>query len=328
MSIFDTAVHVGEESAYGSAETTTVRSYEARSDSFKWSPTVLDAGGFYKGAVSPRADRRVVHDTGGEGSLELVMMNKGMGKLLQGLLGGAAGPTQQGATTAYLQTYTMTAAGPSKSFTVQWNRPTYTAGEADEVFTHIGACPIAWHIKQEASGLLVAELDFVYQQLDYATAEATAAYISSPTPFDWTHASVSVGGASVGYVNSLDLDVDLGMRTDRFYLDGTGYRSQPKRSTHPSITGTLDADFETDDHFHDWYSATVLSNLVLTWTGANIEDTYDYEFKLTIPSFMWEGDTPETSTDDHPKQPLKFRAFYNGSDPMITMTYQSTDTAV
>lgn len=324
MGILDTAIHVGVESTYGTPASLT-RSFEGKADTFKRENERIKSVGFRSGMEGIRSDRVVTVNMGGAGSLELDVLTKGFGMLLKSLLGGAVAPTQQGVTTAYIQTYTSTADGPSQSLTIQTVRS--EVGGTTQQFTHHGCVVTGWTLENSPGGLLTLNLDFDFEDVDTSTAAGTPTYPASTVPFDWTQAAITLNATPL-HALEFSLQADLGLKTDRRYLRGSALKKQPVRAAVPTYTGNLVVDFEDDSRYAEFAAGTVVGPLVATWTGAVIDAPHAYEVEVTIPALQWTGESPEASLDDLTSQPLPFEVLDNGTDPMVTITYQSTDTAI
>ena len=117
-SILDQVVQVGVESTYGTAVAPT-RAFEAKADTWARDVEYIESVGFRKDQQTIRSDRHDTISIGATGSIEVDVLNKGMGLLLQHALGGSSGPTQQGGTAAYKSTFETNDVGPATSYTVQ-----------------------------------------------------------------------------------------------------------------------------------------------------------------------------------------------------------------
>lgn len=320
-SILDNALLVGKESTYGTAVTLT-RAYEAKVDSWKRSQDFLTSQGFRGGLHTQMSTRSVPVNLGGEGTIEVDVQPTGMGLLLQSMLGTVSGPTQQAATTAYKSTFASSAAGPVDSWTVQMQR--VDIGGTVRSFTHKGSVMTGWKLSQPVDGMFGAELMFDFQDVATDVAAGTPTYVSS-LPYTWQQCSATWNGSPIT-LESWDLEANLGFKTDRYRLSSV-LKQRPIRAAVPEFTGTMSMDFDGLDQYNAFAAGTI-APLVVTWTGANIASTYDFEVKVTMPAVQFQGDSPEVSLSELPKQSLPYKVLYNGTDPAVTITYQSTDTAL
>lgn len=321
-SVLDTAIIVGKEATYGTAAVGT-RGYEGKADTWKREQEFLESTGFYAGRQAKRADRRVAINMGGGGSLELDVLNKGFGLVLQAMLGSVEGPTQIAATDAYTITAATTADDPADSFTVQTLRTDMSG--AERAFTHEGAVMTSWSLSQEVGGFLVASMEFDFEDVQTATAAGTVSYPAATAPFDWTQVAVTIAGSPVD-VMSFELNGDLALKTDRRFLRGSHLKKMPVRSGVPQFTGSMDMEFEDLTQYEAFVAGDPVA-VVITYTGAAI-DGENYEIVITLPAVQFTGESPEASLSDVPKQSIPFEVLWDGSAAAITITYTSTDTAL
>ena len=322
--ILDTAILVGKETTYGTKASTWTRAYEGKADSFKRNQEALESVGFRAGMETVRSDRRRQINMGGEGGLEIDVLSKGFGLLLQGMLGTVSGPTQIGATTAYTTTAISSADDPDDAFSVQVLR-TDSAG-TQRVFTHLGSVITGWELKQEVNGLANVNLNFDFQDVNTSEAAGTPSYPASALPYDWTQCVVSIGGSPVD-VRTISLSGELGMKTDRRYLKGSALKAQPKRAAVPSFTGNIELDMVSLALYANFVAGDIVP-ITFVWTGANISGAEYHKVTVTLASCQFDGSSPEASLDDLTSQALPFKVLDNGTDPAVSVAYISTDTSL
>ena len=325
MSVLDAIVSVGVETTYGTPVAPT-RSFEAQVDPINTRRDFLQSVGIRSGMQTVRSDRSRVVNMGGDGSLELDVLTKGFGMILKGLMGGSAGPTQQAATPAYLQTYTTNADGPTQSWTIQVVRP-YVATDTVQQFTAHGCMTTGWSLSQSNDGLAKLKVDFDAEDVDISTAAAAATYVTGAVPFDWTQCAVSIGGSAFDPVTSFEFNAETSMKTDRRYLRGSALKKQPVRMAHPTFSGTIQADWDTITRYNEYVAGTVVTNLIVTWTGALISGAYNDLLRLTIPAVQCTGEDPKASITEVTTQALPFKVLHDGTTA-VTLEYVSTDTAI
>ena len=327
MSILDAAIMVGLESTYGTPATLT-RAYEGKADTFQREQARLESIGFRAGTQGLRSDRVVTVPMGGAASIEVDVMNKGMGLLLGGLLGSKTGPAQQAATAAYLQTYATTAAAPADSLTMQMLRPELESGT--QAYTYHGAKATGWKLAQSTEGLLALTVDYDFEDTDTSTGAGTPAYIASQTPFDWSQCTVTLdpdGSPEVLDAMDASFEADLALKTNRRYLRGSALKKEPVRTGIPRYTGEIKLDLTNTDRYAEWTGQTVV-DIELKWTGANIEGAHDHYVAVRMPACNWTNANPVASLSETPIQTLPFEALFDGTNDQVTLTYMSTDTAV
>lgn len=325
MGILDAGLHVGGiEVPYGTAALAT-RSFEAQVDDFKRSQARLESVGFRSGMQAVRSDRVATINEGGVAKTNLDVLTKGFGMLAQLMLGGVTGPTVQAATIAYKSTFTTTSDGPNRSLTMQMVRP-YASTDADTAFTHKGVVCTDWKISHTQGNLLNVDLGLDFQDVVTNIADATPTYPANAAPFDWSMCAVTIDGSSVDTVG-LSIDTNLGLKTDRRFLRGSPLKKQPVRAAVPTYQGQLDFEFDSAARYTEWLAGAPHS-LVMSWIGSNIASTYFNSFVVTIPAAQWTGESPVVSLSGLPVQSVPFKALDNGTLPVMTIEYTSTDTAL
>jgi len=322
-SILDVAILVGKESTYGTPATLS-HAYEGKADTYKRVQEQIDSVGFRGGMETLRSDRRTQVNMGGEGSLEIDVLTSGFGLLLQALLGSVAGPTQVAATAAYEVTATSTAADPNDAFTVQIQRVSVDGTQRN--FTHHGGVITGWSLSQDVGGLLVANMDFDFEDVDTSTGAGTPSYPSSAVPFDWTQAVVTLDSVSSD-LTSFELNADLALKTDRRFLRGSELKKQPVRAGMPTYEGTVSMEYEDNTQYDDFVAGNVIP-IVATWTGGLIEAGQNHTVTVTMAACQYTGDAPVSSLTDVPTISLPFKVLDNGTDAAVEIVVKSADTAL
>lgn len=258
----------------------------------------------------------------GKGTVELDIQNKGFGLLFKQALGGAT-IAQVGTTAEWKQTFTPDPSGLAGTMaTVQIGRP--DVGGTVRPFNYLGGKITEWEF-----GAALDENVKLTTTWDFKGGENTSALAVQSLPVDSTPlsfidgsltidaAAVSVQRASVKGVNSLDTD-------RRFY--GTT-KKEPIANGEMEITGQLEMEFEDLTQYNKFVAGTQ-SALVLTYAYGQIPTTANpFKLVVTIPVIEYTGETPQVGSSAVLKQALPFKALYNGTNPLITIDYHSSDTA-
>lgn len=321
-SILDNAILVGKESTYGTAATLS-RAYEGKVDSFKRSQEFLSSVGFRGGMQAQMSTRSVPVNMGGEGAIEVDVTPGGFGLLFQSMLGTTTGPVVN-TSPAYKSTFTSSADGPTDSWTIQVQR--VDVGGTVRSFTHLGSIMTGWSLSHEVGGLLGAKFNFDFQDVSTSTAAGTPTYPTSTLPYSWTQAAATWNGSAID-LNSWSLDADLGFKTDRRFLRGNELKKQPVRAKVPTFEGSAAMEFEGLTQYAAFVAGTV-APMVVTWTGATITGAVAYQLKVTLAAVQFQGDSPEVSLEDTPKQALPFKVLYDGTNPAVKIEYVNIDTAL
>ena len=323
--ITDTHMTLGVEATYGTAQLSTVRSYEAKVDTFSRDVEYIQSVGFRRDLQTVRSDRDDTVSLGATGSIECDILNKGQGLLLQHVLGTTSGPTQIASTSAYKTSLSSDDTGPTGSYTIQMSR--VDSGGTMRPFTYEGCVATGFNISQELGSNLSMTIDFDAENEQTSSGEATPTYPSSADPFNYTDCVIAIDGTAATNFTSFSLDGDLGMKTDRRFLAGSATKSQPKRSSVPSYTGTIEAEFKDLTDYNKFINGTTFG-INVSWNGANIEGAYNYEFVVSLPVCKFTGSTPVASLDDMTTISLPFIALQGASGNAVDLTYTSTDTSL
>ena len=317
-------VGTGVETVYGTPVAPS-RWFEVLNESLEFRPTDLTSNGLRGGAsvYGRRSSRRQRTRQDAGGSISMEVPTSTFGRWLAYTLGGTPSTAQQGATAAYLHTF---AQGTlvDKSQTIQ--KQLRDAGNTEvDTFTYHG-CKITQAVFSVApDSYLTAEFTIDAEDEDTSTATASPSY-SNVGLFTWKHGTVQAEGVDIANVTNASLTITNPMFTDGYYLGGGGLKAQPSDNDFRSVTGNLDLEFTDPAIVHSRFFAETEFELVLAFEGDNIEGAYDYGLTFTMPATYFTGSTPKVGGADVVIQNAPFEAFYNGTDPMITATYMTTDT--
>lgn len=261
--------------------------------------------------------------SGGSGNIAGEVPTTGFGFLLDGLHGNTVTPVQQAATTAYLQTHTLDTP-PSKSYSVQVQTPPVTSSTLlphDLTGVVFGGVEFAW------DDVLTFSIPTAVRTLD--TTQSLVSYVA-PTAWNllsFRGGSISIGGvAQTNILGAGSLAINYGLRTDAFYLDGTGKMAQPVETDKPSASGTCTADFTDNTHLMRTINDTI-ADVVLRFEGAVIASTHEYALEVTIPDCEFTSPRPVVDGPGPVSQPIAFSNASGTNDPVV-ITYMSTDTTI
>ncbi|MER5258537.1 phage tail tube protein [Streptomyces sp. NPDC002855] len=318
----DAAIGIGKETTYGTAATAML-GYEGKSDSWKTTREFIESVGFRAGMQTARADRRNVVNMGGEGELEIDVLDAGAAALFSAIFdkydGGTANP-QTGMTTHVFETGAVSA---SPSFTAQMLRPT-TDGKT-VAYRHVGCVATEWELKAEVESAVTMTATFDFQDVSHSDKPADALPITYPAMafvYDWTRTGIAlnIDGASVPLdANSLELTGDRGMKTDRRFLRADALKKVPVRAAMPTYEGTLEGEFTTGAlKVYEAFIAGKVASLVADFAGI----TPGTSMRFDLPAVQFTGDAPEASVDDVTVSELPFRILDPGDGrAAIRLTY-------
>ena len=321
-------VGVAVESAYGTF-VSPATFIEVQKNDLKKVKNIVQGGGVAAGRMTQLGSRRRVTTVGAAGGIDMEVPNKGFGKILNTLMGGTVVPVQQAASTAYLQTHTLTDT-IGKSLTIQSGLPTMDG--TVRCFTYPGCKFNSIEFACSVDQLLTASIDIDARTLDETQTLAAASYPTTIAPFHFGQMNVKVGaayGSEVAVaVRSASCKIERMLRTDRFYTGNAGLKAEPVINDFAQITGSLDVDFIDKTVFNDRFSADTPFSLVIEFVGANIASTYYETFRIKLPDCFLDGDTPTLDSQDIITGTFNYDAQYDGVNSPVIIEYMSTDTTL
>lgn len=311
-----------EETAYGTPVVVD-RFQEIISESLERQQTTLQSNGL-RGGVRNLRRRGIISARSGAGDINMEVATKGMGRWFKHMLGGTPTIAQQGVTTAYLQTHTLGAL-EGRSMTVQKGVP-QTDGTV-RPFTYHGCKVTGWEFSISVDQILQLRVSLDAEDEDTSTALAAASY-TTPKLFHFMQGSLTVGGTAVASVTGASVAGSNNLKTDRYYLGSAGLKKEPIDNDHPTISGSLDAEFVDRATFYDRFTGDTAAALVLDFQGDLIATGYYEKLTITVPEVRFTGETPKVSGPAVVMQNIPFDGHYNGTNPGITIAYTSTDTVI
>lgn len=320
-------VGLSAETTYGTYVAPT-RFIESTKVSVKKVKNTVTTAGIAAGRMMQAGSRRVVTTKGGTGTLEHELVNRGMGLLVQALMGTTVTPVQQASTTAYLQTHTL-ADTRGKSLTLQSGIPDATG--TVRPYSFLGGKVAAGEFTFEVDKEVTVTWDLDFRDVVESESLAAASYTGGLRPFVGTDTSIKVGTysseSSVSGVKKVSVKIDRGLNMDRYYLGAGGLKAEPLMGNYTAITGTITADLVDKTVFADRFASDAAFSVVLEAVGPVIESTYYHTFRITLPQCYLDGDTPTIEGTDVVSGDFPFVALFDGTNlPKIEII--STDTAV
>lgn len=262
--------------------------------------------------------------SGAGGPTEFDVYTHNMGVLFKQMLGSAAS-AQVGATTEYVHTIEPDASGlQGVSATVQVGRPDVNG--TVQPFTFEGGKVLDWRFSIELNGILKLAVTWDFEDVKTATALATASYAADRMLFDWTEAVVTLGGSPI-FVRSMNIGGTNNLDMDRRGLSQT-LKKEPIAIGMRAVDGTMDAEFESLAQYNDFVSGAQ-DPLIITFTGDTIPgEANPYKLVITCPAIERVGESPKVGGPEIVRQPLPFRALWDGADPIVKFEYHNDQTAI
>lgn len=320
--IFSNQIGYAEETVYGTRVPPT-RFLDFTKESIKRSQERRESAGIRAGSIVRRSDSQSAVMKGAAGSVEHEIADIGFGLLLKHMLRKTPSSTTPA---GGVKRFTFTLGTEVLSLTTQVGR-VKADGSGVAPFDYLGCVVSEWKISQEvdAYALLELTLDAQNEKTDQTLAEPS--YGSSPQLFHDGELLVKVSGTGVD-VRTAEISGNSGLKTDRYYLRRNTLKKVPLNAEFVGLEGALNGDFE-DLTIYNHFVAGDLVEIIYEWVGPQIGSTgYNNELKITMPSCVFTGETPETAAPGILEENMPFVIFDNGTNPPITIDYQTSDSAI
>lgn len=312
------------ESTYGTAVTVTKFPRHKPGTMVKQRNVRVQGDGITAGLLGHHAGHYMETAKAADAALVMDIASKGMGLLLQALMGTTVTPVQQGATIAYLQTHTL--ADPvGKSLTFQVGVP--RRGGTVDAWTAKGCRIKSAEFTCESKGIAAATVEFDGREFDTAIGLAAASYVATNV-FHFSQLTTKLGtfGAetSVSGVRSVSCKVERPLDVEGYYAGAAGLKTEPVLNDRTMITGKLSADHLNLIDFADRFHNNTSTSLVLEWVGPLIASTFFETFRITVPGIYLTADSANADGPDVVKTDYEFEWKHDGTN-LPVITYMSTD---
>jgi hypothetical protein len=337
----DSQVGVGVESVWGTPVTPD-RFYEFNSEGLtmepSWlEPSALRSGVKYKRENRVRQSRRTV-----SGDLVIEHATRGMGRLWKHALGSA------------LSAYTQIAAGPAYAgnftpgdfrglgLTIQVGRPEPGTGTV-RAYTYAGCKCTGWEFSVRDEEVPTLSLTFDGRSESTATGLAVASYLASSGVFDFSQATLKLGGTATTatgrttiaggtaistIVREFSISGEVPMATERFGLGNAGLKSEPLENDTPTITGSLGAEFNQAELYAAFANNTTTA-MEMRLTGPVITPSAEFEtLEIICPAVKMKSAAPNVGGPDIVEMSTDFEAYSDGTNPTIQVRIITPETTI
>ncbi|MFF5004685.1 phage tail tube protein [Streptomyces phaeochromogenes] len=313
---------IAAESAYGTFVAPS-KHLEFTKESLQLKKVTAQSQGIAANRLLARSARRVVTQRSGGGNVDIEVVNKGMGAILQALMGTTVTPVQQGATPAYLQTHLL-ADVFGKSLTIQKGVPLTTGAVTDKTF--VGCKILSAEFSCEVGGMLTLSLEIDAKNCDETQTLAVASY-SNMSPFNFSQMGVKLGSYGTETardgIRKVSLKFERGQATERYYAGASGLKAEPISNALVKITGSYETDY-VDTQLDDQHTSDAASSLVWEFLGPQISGAFVETIRFKIPAFKINDGPPVVDGYDIVKPTYNFEGLDDGTNP-VAIEYMSTD---
>jgi hypothetical protein len=305
--------------------------FEFESESLTLDPTYYDGLGLAAGRTFAPQSRAKKTTRAAAGDTAITLPYKKAGFFFDQMVAGTITPVQQGATAAWLSTFNVGSSVPTKSATLQVNKPASSTG--DVPFTYPGGVLTSAAFSVEIGGALTSTFSWVVKDETTPTTTpagaslATATYVSGNDV--WVHPDITLtyGGSAIGGITGVNWTWTQPMKADRFFLDGSGTIAKPVPNGLATVTGTLVGEFYDNTAYAAFRSGAFASLVVQAAGPTAIASTFFPTFKNTFSAIQVRGSSPTVSGPDILDLSIPFVAKDDGTNPPWKIEYTSTDTA-
>lgn len=319
------------ESTYGTGLTVT-RFFEFDDEAFEFVPTWLEGEGLRAGHKFKRDSRVGITRKDANGKLDIKVPTKGMGLLIKNMIGSSGTTTVIGATTAYQQIHT-----PGdmfgKSVTWQIGKPEPGTGTV-RPYAYVGCKCTQWEMSVSDGDHLKLSTTWDGRDEDTATGLATASYPTGVALFNFSHATLKLGGTAAtsgtplqiaitggtsvaAIINSITIRSENPMAGERYGVGNAGLKSEPLENDYPSATGSLDAEFAKVE-LYDVFKAGTSVALELTFSLGDAGGGNPFLLSFIAPKIRLKKAAPQVSGPGIVRMATEFEVY----DDEVNAPYQ------
>jgi len=209
-----------------------------------------------------------------------------------------------------------------KSATIQVVRPSRDG--TDNPFTYAGGKVREWTLSVDMDGWVQLSITWDTKSAVLTTPVAVATYASGASNYDFTQIAVTVGGVTLP-CTSFSITGTNALQDDTRLLNNQ--KREPLANDFWSITGEMNTEF-TDLTAYQAFLAATQATLVATITGGLIPGSASrFSLTVTVATMKYTGSSPQVGGPDVLEQNLPFMAYKNLTDPVVSIAYQTSDTA-
>lgn len=337
----DAQCGIAAESTWGTAVTVT-RFLELQKESLAQKPGWQEPSSLRPGVKHRRASRVRQSSKTVEGDMEFEWATKGMGLLVRHMLGSPIATPTLIVAGAYRQAH-VPGDFRGLGLTAQIGRPEPGTGTV-RPHTYIGCKIPSWEfsLKDQETPRLKVSVDG--RREDTAIALASASYLAGATTFDFSQATLKLGGtatttsgvtsiaggtAVATVITDIMLKGETPMANARRGLGNAGLKSEQLENNYPTITGSLSAEFARSE-LYDPFVGNTTTALELVLTGGVIGATAEnYTLSFILPAMKIKEAAPTVDGPDVVKMSLSVEGYSDETtNPPIQILIKSDEAAI
>jgi len=297
---------------------------EFDSEGLAWTPTFVEPTGLRVGQKFKRGSRLVRSRETVEGDVTMQFATRTMGTLVKAMLGSAVTTPTVIAGSAYKQVHTP-GDFVGKSLTVQVGRPEPSG--TVRAHTYEGCKVTGWEIAVSDGETATLKLTLDGQTELTATALATASFVTSEV-FNFSQvtvfklggtASTAAGEVSVAsgvtvttIIKGITITGTTPLATERYGLGNARQKAEQLENDTPTITGTLDAEFNRTE-VYDLFKANTATALELKLEGSIISGSDKNTLHIIIPEIHFKTAAPNVDGPDVVQMSVDFEGYQDAT---------------
>ena len=339
----DCSIGFKVESTYGTGVTVD-RFPEFIEESITQDNEYIDSEGLRVGGIGVDLSRRTLGKVMAGGPLSLEWVTRGLGTLLQAMLGQNTSTLRSGS--IYQQVAIPLNTDPMPCYTIQKGIPP-VGGGTTLAHTFTGCVVDGWKLSCKPGEALMADVDWIARDMSTAVGYAAPSYVASPKTLAYPHLTLSIGvngthtltlptatavgsttGTALTNVNSIEFSGKNNVDDGGFNSGGAGKRSRRPVYGPREFGGSLTAEFDAVT-LRDYYLAQNDLHMVATFTSD--QDTgfgTAALLQIVLPSVRLEGKVPSSNAGDVIEQDIDFTAGRSSSAATIYLVAVTADTAI
>jgi hypothetical protein len=325
----------GQETVWGTGVTPT-RALEFNSETIKKDVTWLEPNALRAGTKYKRASRIRQSRTAISGDFSFDVNTLGMGMLVKNMLASSVTTTTLVSGTAYKQVH-VPGDFRGQGLTVQVGRPEASSGLV-KPFTFAGCKISKWEFSLKDNDTPNLKLTVDGRSESTATALAAATYLAGATTFDFSQATLKLGGtvattagetaitggtAVATIVKDILITGTAPMDVARYGLGNAGQKAEQLENGIPTITGRMTAEFNQAE-LYALFANNTTTALQLDLTGAAIGAS-NALFSFVIPAIKVKTAPPNVSGPAIVQMSTNFEVYSDEVNPVIQVKIVSTE---
>lgn len=296
-------------------------------EGFKRANTYVRTNSIRAGRLAQSSAQHTLTTHDASGPLNLNVLTKDMGKLLNLMHGNAVTPIQIAATTAYTQTHVVGTTDPfGKSLSVQVGRP--DVGGVVDVFTYLGSKLTKVTFNLAKGGVVTSTWEFDCMDENVAQTLGTATYTTSNAEFGFQVGSIELDDVVLTEcVQSIQIEYDFPQAVDRYCINNSTIKKEPILNGPISVVATAELEFASMTQ-HTAFTSSTRHKLELNCSTGDAGGGNPFAFNQTVPATVVTDAGPVVDGPDILTQSVVMEGVDDGTNPLATLVYVSTATTI